>query len=58
LLWDSIWDTKMAEWFNYENLLKIWFLNEKEDELLTEYKKFYDIILTWDNDALFLNELF
>lgn len=48
LLWDSLWDPGMIEGFEYENLLKIGFLNEKEDELLEEYKKHYDLILTWD----------
>jgi hypothetical protein len=44
----------MIEWFEYENLLKIWFLNEKEEEHLDEYKKAYDVILTWDNDWDFI----
>jgi hypothetical protein len=26
--------------------------------LLEEYKKNYDIVLTWDNDALILKDLF
>ncbi len=54
LLWDSLWDPGMIEWFEYENLLKIWFLNEKEEEHLDEYKKAYDVILTWDNDWDFI----
>ncbi len=54
LLWDSLWDPGMIEWFEYENLLKIWFLNEKEEEHLAEYKKAYDVILTWDNDWEFI----
>lgn len=57
LLWDSLWDVLMIEWFQYENLLKIWFLNEKVEELLEEYRKNYDVVLTWDSDALFLNNL-
>ncbi len=58
LLWDSLWDVGMIEWFEYDNLLKIGFLNDKEDELLEEYKKNYDMVLTWDNDAIILNKLF
>lgn len=50
LLWDSLWDPLMIEWFEYDNLLKIWFLNEKEEELEESYKKSYDLILTWDSD--------
>lgn len=50
LLWDSLWDPLMIEWFEYDNLLKIWFLNEKEEELEESYRKSYDLILTWDSD--------
>lgn len=57
LLWDSLWDPHMIDWFNYENLIKIWFLNEKEDELINTYKEKYDLILTWDSEANILNEL-
>ena len=38
----------MVEGFDYENLIKIWFLNEKVEELLEEYKKRYDVIVTKD----------
>jgi HAD superfamily hydrolase (TIGR01544 family) len=57
LLWDSIWDIGMIEGFEYNNLLKIWFLNDKEEELLEEYKKNYDLVLTWDNDANLLSKI-
>lgn len=57
LLWDSLWDPGMIEWFEYKNLLKIGFLNEKVDELLERYKENYDIVLTWDNDGEFLDDL-
>ncbi len=50
LLWDSLWDPLMVEGFEYENLLKIGFLNEKEEELEESYRKSYDLILTWDSD--------
>lgn len=50
LLWDSLGDPLMIEWFEYDNLLKIWFLNEKEEELEESYRKSYDLILTWDSD--------
>lgn len=52
LLWDSLWDVWMIEWFDYDNLLKIWFLNEKDENLLEKYRENYDLVLTWDNDAL------
>lgn len=57
LLWDSLWDHHMVEGFEYDNLLKIWFLNENEEELLEEYKKRYDVVLTWDPDFSFVNNL-
>jgi len=58
LLWDSLGDPGMIKWFDYDNLLKIWFLNEKEDKLLEKYKESYDVVLTWDNDGEFLDNLF
>lgn len=58
LLWDSLWDHHMVDWFDYKNLLKIWFLNDNEDELLESYKQRYDLILTWDSEGEILNELF
>jgi hypothetical protein len=57
LLWDSLWDHHMIDWFEYKNLIKIWFLNDKEDELLESYKEIYDIVLTWDNEGEILNDL-
>jgi 5'-nucleotidase len=57
LLWDSLWDHHMVDWFEYENLINIWFLNYKIDELLEEYKKRYDIVITWDWDFSVVNEI-
>ncbi len=57
LLWDSLWDHTMADSFEYDNVLKIWFLNDKEDKLLDEYKKIYDVIVTWDWDFSVVNEI-
>lgn len=57
LLWDSIWDVWMIEGFKYENLLKIWFLNDKEGELLEQYKNNYDIVITGDSEAKNLTNL-
>ena len=55
LLWDSLWDPDMVEWFKYRNLLKVWFLNYKEEENLEAYKLKYDIIITWDWGFEYLN---
>lgn len=57
LLWDSLWDPGMIEGFAYENLLKIGFLNENAETFLDEYKKVFDIILTGDSDAEFLEQI-
>jgi HAD superfamily hydrolase (TIGR01544 family) len=64
LLWDSLWDPHMVDWFEYKNLIKIWFLNEitrieekKDLELLKAYKEKYDIIITWDWNFDVVNEI-
>lgn len=56
LLWDSLWDHYMIDGFDYDNLLKIWFLNDNISELLDEYLKRYDVVITWDWDMSFLND--
>ena len=50
LLGDSLGDLGMVEGFDYDNLIKIGFLNEKVEESLEEYKKNIDIILLNDNN--------
>lgn len=57
LLWDSLWDHHMIDWFNYNNLLKLWFLNNNFDKLINEYKKRYDIIQKFDWDFEIINDL-
>ncbi len=74
LLWDSLWDPHMIKWFKYNNLLKIWFLNNSLDsscphsnphplgegidsQLLEEYKKNYDVVITWDGEFDFVNDI-
>lgn len=57
LLWDSLGDPGMITWFDYDSLLKIWFLNDKIDELLEEYKKNYDVVIIWDWEFDFVNEI-
>ncbi len=57
LLWDSLWDVGMIEWFEYKNLLKIGFLNDKQDELLENYLENYDLVITWDRDIEFFHWL-
>ncbi len=57
LLWDSLWDHHMVDGFEYKNLINIWFLNDKVEVLLEEYKKRYDIVITWDWDFGVVNNI-
>ncbi|PID83819.1 hypothetical protein CSB09_04210 [Candidatus Gracilibacteria bacterium] len=57
LLGDSLGDPDMIEGFEHDNLLKIGFLNEKEDESLEVYKEKYDVVLTGDGEGEFVDEL-
>jgi len=57
LLGDSLGDVGMITGFNYDNLIKIGFLNEKIEENLEQYKKNFDIILLNDTNMDCINEL-
>ena len=57
LLWDSLGDHHMVDGFEYKNLINIWFLNTKVEELLEEYKKRYDILVLNDGDFGVVNEI-
>ena len=57
LLWDSMWDPHISDWFDYDNILKIGFLNYREDELMKYYLERYDVVITWDWDMSFINNL-
>lgn len=57
LLGDSLDDVGMAEGFDYKNLLKIGFLNEKVEEKLEEFKKIFDVVLTGDPGMEYINNL-
>jgi len=57
LFWDSLWDHHMVDWFEYDNLINIWFLNYNEEELLEEYKKRYDLVITWDGSFEEINNI-
>jgi len=58
LLGDSLWDPHMADGGEYDNLLKIWFYNETDDKKIPHYLEKYDMLLTWDSDGDFLNNIF
>ncbi|MDD3793345.1 MAG: hypothetical protein PHI37_00865 [Candidatus Gracilibacteria bacterium] len=57
LLGDSLGDPGMIHGFEYDNLLKIGFLNDKVDELLEDYKKHYDVVIVGDGEFDFVNEI-
>ncbi len=56
LLGDSLDDTGMIEGFEYDNLIKIGFMNFKEDSL-ENYKYNYDVVITNDSSMDFVNSL-
>lgn len=58
LLGDSLGDTGMIKGFDYDNLIKIGFLNEEVEKNLKEYKKIYDIVILNDSDMEFVLDLF
>jgi hypothetical protein len=57
LFGDGLEDVGMIEGFNYNNLIKIAFLNENVEENLPAFKKVYDIILLGDQDMNYVNKL-
>ena len=48
LLGDSIGDPHMADGFDYENILKIWFLNHDTPENREQFQKRYDLLILND----------
>ncbi|MFA6588450.1 MAG: hypothetical protein WCT08_05270 [Patescibacteria group bacterium] len=50
LLGDNPHDVEMVTGFEYDNLIKIGFLNEKVDENLDSFKKRFDVIILNDGD--------
>jgi hypothetical protein len=57
LLWDSPSDTDMIKWFEYDNLLKIWFLNKDVEKNMEKYIKNYDVLITNDGNMEFVNDI-
>jgi len=57
LLWDSIGDVKMIDWFKYDNLLKIGFLNKDVEKNIEKYKSNYDVVIINDWSMEFVNDL-
>lgn len=57
LLGDSLSDADMVDGINYDNLIKIGFLNEDVENQIGDYKEKYDLIITGDSSALPVFEL-
>jgi len=57
LLGDNLNDSKVADNIEFDNLIKIGFLNDNVDSNLEEYKKNYDIILLGDPSMDYVNQL-
>jgi len=56
LLGDSLGDLGMVEGFDYNNLLKIGFLNEEVERDLKVYKRNFDMIIINDSNMNYVNE--
>lgn len=48
LLGDGLWDAGMADGFDYENIIKIWFLNNDTPKNREKYSEAYDLIILND----------
>ncbi len=57
LLGDNLGDVGMIEGFDYDNLIKIGFLEENNEENIESYKQNYDIVLLNDSPMDYINGL-
>lgn len=57
LLGDSPEDVKMIHGFEYDVLLKIWFLNKDVDNNMDLYKERYDVVIAHDGSLEYVNGL-
>lgn len=57
LLGDSLGDVGMVAGFDYDNIIKIGFLNENVEENLEKYKSAYDVIILNDWTMEYVNRL-
>ena len=57
LLWDSPGDVHMADGFDYENIIKIWFLNNDTPELRKLFQEKYDVVILNDGSMDWINDL-
>ncbi|NQZ84584.1 MAG: hypothetical protein HRU03_02600 [Nanoarchaeales archaeon] len=57
LIGDSLGDCHMADGLEYNNILKIGFLNSDVETKLETYKKHFDVVITNDSDFSFIYDL-
>lgn len=57
LLGDWLWDAHMADGFDYENIIKIWFLNHDTPENREQFQKTFDLIVLDDGPMDEVNSL-
>lgn len=57
LLGDGLGDVKMADGFDYENILKIWFLNRDKPEYRETFSEVYDLLILGDGPMDEVNEI-
>lgn len=57
LLGDSLDDTGMVNGFEYDNLIKIGFLNENIEENIENYRRNFDVIILNDSSMNYVNKL-
>ncbi len=57
LLGDTLDDIKMADNFNYKNIIKVCFLSDLSAVNIEEYKKLYDVIILNDSSMEFVENL-
>lgn len=57
LIGDSLGDIGMVKGFDYNNLIKIGFLNENVKENIKKYKKNFDVVITEDGSFNYINKL-
>ena len=56
LIGDSLWDLGMSDGCEYENILRIGFLNSEDREIKKDFIKNFDVIIEWDGDFSFVKE--
>ena len=57
LLGDSVDDNAMVEGFEYDEIIRIGFLNEKMEENKEKYLESFDVVITSDGSMEYVNEL-